>query len=243
MKKVFAILGLLIFLTGAVGFWRESQRIADIPKADPTIDPDLDGFIPVLLPPSPTREIDEELQKFTQEGTVKPLPGEATTGESMNGYQEDELVVPDRIVIPAIDLDAPIVPAVKRAVSVEGVPYEEWVAPDAFAAGWHTTSAFLGEAGNTVLNGHHNVFGEVFRDLVNLEMGDRINVYAGTKKYQFEITNIMILPERWQSLEKRLENALWMERSDDERLTLITCWPYESNTHRLIIVAQPVSGN
>jgi LPXTG-site transpeptidase (sortase) family protein len=27
--------------------------------------------------------------------------------------------------------------------------------------------------------------------------------------------------------------------STDERLTLITCWPYETNTHRLIIVALP----
>ena len=89
MKKVFAVLGLLIFLTGAVGLWRESQRISDIPKADPTIDPDLDGFIPVLLPPSSTREIDVELQKLTQEGTINPLPGEATTGESMNGNQDD----------------------------------------------------------------------------------------------------------------------------------------------------------
>ena len=26
----------------------------------------------------------------------------------------------------------------------------------------------------------------------------------------------------------------------DERITLITCWPYTSNTHRLIIVAKPI---
>ena len=39
----------------------------------------------------------------------------------------------------------------------------------------------------------------------------------------------------------RLANARWIQPSEDERLTLITCWPYESNTHRLIIVALPAS--
>ena len=37
-----------------------------------------------------------------------------------------------------------------------------------------------------------------------------------------------------------MENAAWIMPSEDERLTLVTCWPYTSNTHRLIIVARPV---
>jgi len=49
----------------------------------------------------------------------------------------------------------------------------------------------------------------------------------------------MILEERDAPVEQRLENARWLARSEDERLTLITCWPPESNTHRLIIVAIP----
>ncbi|HOG80388.1 MAG TPA: sortase, partial [Anaerolineaceae bacterium] len=51
----------------------------------------------------------------------------------------------------------------------------------------------------------------------------------------------MILPERNQPVEQRIENARWIEPSVDTRLTLITCWPYESNTHRLVVVARPVS--
>jgi sortase (surface protein transpeptidase) len=31
-----------------------------------------------------------------------------------------------------------------------------------------------------------------------------------------------------------------MQSTDDERLTLVTCWPADSNTHRLIIVARAV---
>jgi sortase A len=50
----------------------------------------------------------------------------------------------------------------------------------------------------------------------------------------------MILPERFESSEVRLQNARWIQHSEDERLTLISCWPYESNTHRVIVVAFPI---
>jgi sortase (surface protein transpeptidase) len=49
----------------------------------------------------------------------------------------------------------------------------------------------------------------------------------------------MILAEEGQEIGVRLENARWLQPSDDERLTLVTCWPQWSNTHRLIIVARP----
>ena len=42
--------------------------------------------------------------------------------------------------------------------------------PDFFAAGWHTDSTPPGFPGNTVLNGHHNIYGEVFRDLDKVDL-------------------------------------------------------------------------
>jgi sortase A len=149
--------------------------------------------------------------------------------------------VPIRLVIPTIDLDAPVSPAETKILKVGGVEYQQWLAPDQFAIGWHTGSARLGEAGNTVFNGHHNVYGEVFRHLVDVEVGDPILVYSWEHLFTYQITNMMILPEKYQGLDVRMENAHWILPSQDERLTLITCWPYESNTHRLIIVARPVS--
>jgi sortase A len=50
----------------------------------------------------------------------------------------------------------------------------------------------------------------------------------------------MIVPERSATPEERLDNARWILPSNDERLTLITCWPYDSNSHRLILVAAPL---
>jgi sortase A len=147
---------------------------------------------------------------------------------------------PTRIVIPAIDLDAPVHLAETYFVEMGGEYYQQWLAPDEFAVGWHTESARLGEPGNTVLNGHNNIYGEVFRYLTELSVGDTILVYGQEAVYKYRITNHMILPEKYQQLDVRMNNAQWILPSQDERLTLITCWPYESNTHRLIIVAEPV---
>lgn len=148
--------------------------------------------------------------------------------------------VPDRLEIPSIGLDAPIIKAVPSEIRIGSDYYEQWEAPDEFAVGWHTTSALLGQVGNTVLNGHHNINGKVFENLHNVEPGQEVIVYGGNLRYTYIVVNVMILPERNVDMATRMENARWILPSTDERLTLITCWPADSNTHRLIVVAQPL---
>ena len=143
---------------------------------------------------------------------------------------------PTRIVIQAIQLDVPVETVgwhVERGASV-------WDVPNRRAAGWLKTSAPAGQPGNTVLDGHHNIKGEVFRYLVSLKPGDAIDLYAGEKVYHYAVTEKHILPDRDQPLQVRIANAQWIQPTADERLTLVTCWPYTNNTHRLIIVARPV---
>jgi len=151
---------------------------------------------------------------------------------------------PKWIHIPAIAVDAPVIPAKSTAIDVsEGdrtVKMIEWEAPDEPAVGWHTSSAKLGQVGNTVLNGHHNAYGKVFQNLAYLQEGDLIQVYGGGQWFNYVVINKMVLPERDVSIEKRIENASWIMPSQDERLTLVTCWPEQTNTHRLIIVASPI---
>jgi sortase A len=91
-----------------------------------------------------------------------------------------------------------------------------------------------------VLNGHHNIKGQVFRYLVDLEPGDPVYIYAQDQEYTFAVTEKHILKEKGEPLDVRRENAKWIEPTDDERLTMITCWPYTNNTHRLVVVAKPV---
>ena len=145
---------------------------------------------------------------------------------------------PDRLIITRLGLDAPVEPVGMVASNVApGVV--EWGVPDHRAAGWLNTSAPFGFVGNTVLDGHHNIKGEVFRDLWTLQVGDEIVLYAGSEVRSSIVHDDMILPEKGQPLEVRLANARHLLPTEDERLTLVTCWPYENNTHRTVVIAYP----
>lgn len=175
----------------------------------------------ILLPEAPPTAANEAI--FRPELTDLTLPGQ-----------------PTRIVIPKLFTDAPVIEVALEPFISNGQTFFQWQVPGGYAAGWHNNSARLGEGGNVVINGHHNLEGEVFRNLIDLETGDEIIVYDQDVPYYFEVTNEELLPERDEPLAVRLENARWMEPTEDERLTLITCWPYTDNTHRLVIVARPV---
>jgi LPXTG-site transpeptidase (sortase) family protein len=149
--------------------------------------------------------------------------------------------VPVRLTIESINLDTPIVPSAIDFKKIAGKEYMQWIVPDEFAAGWHTTSALLGEPGNTVLNGHNNTNGEVFKSLDEVEVGDIITIESHASRFSYLITNKMILPEKYEDIDTRMSNAQWILPSVDERLTLISCWPFESNTHRVVIVARPLT--
>jgi LPXTG-site transpeptidase (sortase) family protein len=149
--------------------------------------------------------------------------------------------VPTRIVIPALRLDAPVVPATTSEVVIEGRTQKLWEAPAMHAAGWHNTSAPLGEAGNTVISGHNTMYGEVFRDLYQLGEGDLIEVYAGGRAYDFSVSSVLVLAEGDQPLAVRRQNARYIMRTEDERLTLVTCHPYGSLRYRLVVIARPAA--
>ena len=149
--------------------------------------------------------------------------------------------VPVRILISTIGLDAPVIKAASGKVQLQGKWFEQWIPPKKFAAGWITTSALLGKPGNTVLSGHHNEYGEVFGRLIDVNVGDTILLFSDSRVYSYKITNKLILKELGVPVSQRIQNASWIDRSDDERLTLVTCWPKNSNTHRLIIVASPIN--
>lgn len=115
----------------------------------------------------------------------------------------------------------------------------EWAVPDHRAAGWLNTSAAWPQAGNTVLAGHHNIKGEVFRDLWTLQPGDEIGLLAGEQRRRYEVKEVLLVPEKDQPVEVRLANVRYIQPTQEERLTLVTCWPYENNTHRVIVIAYP----
>lgn len=190
-----------------------------------------------------------EVTADTNRGATLRLPGAPPTVAATQypdyfvsaaaAAQRPQTGEPLRIVIPAIEVDAPISEIGLERLEDDGEVYYQWAVPPRYEAGWHNTSARLGQIGNTVLNGHHNIYGEVFRDLVDLEEGDEIILYDVSESYTYQVTEVEILPERGQPLEVRLENARWIETTTDERITLITCWPYTGNAYRLVVVAKP----
>lgn len=145
---------------------------------------------------------------------------------------------PTRVIAPAIGLDAAVEAAGWHTVEQDGNLMSVWDIPDN-AAGWHENSALPGQGSNVVFSGHHNIGGEVFRDLVDLKVGDEITVQADAYEYHYIITDRFIVPERDAPPEQRAQNAQWIKPTVDERVTLVSCWPYNNNTHRLIVVAKP----
>jgi len=148
-------------------------------------------------------------------------------------------ILPSRLVVPSIKVDTPIVElgwSTKKDAA--GSVFSEWDVAD-FAAGWHKNSSLPEEPGNIVLSGHNNIRGAVFRELDQLKRGDEVMLYAGGKEYTYTVDEVLIVPEKFASNQQRLDNVRYIQETKDDRLTLVSCWPRNDNTHRIIVVAKP----
>lgn len=139
--------------------------------------------------------------------------------------------------IPQINLEAPIVALGTRQREVDGVAVQRLLVPNAFAVGWDVRSVEPGLGGNTILVGHNNLYGGVFSKVHTLGYGAEISVWSDRGVFSYFISEIQYIPEDGEPLSTRLANARWLQATSDNRLTLITCWPLEQSTHRLIVVA------
>ncbi len=146
--------------------------------------------------------------------------------------------VPERIWIDKLKIAARVQPVGpgKRV----GLLAVEWSAPNNRNVGWHDYSGRLGQGKNIVLNGHNNIHGAVFRKLYTLKPGDEIRLGAGDRQVTYRVEEVKILREKGQPLEVRTANAQYIQAMDDDRLTLVSCWPETNNTHRVIVIARPV---
>ena len=123
-----------------------------------------------------------------------------------------------RIVIPAIDVDAPV---------IEGDGWEELKQ----GVGHHPGSAQPGELGNVVISGHNDIFGQIFRRLGKLAPDDEIILYAGDQPYHYVVVEKRVVAPTEVEI---------MEPTDEPTLTLITCHPYLIDTQRMVVFARLV---
>lgn len=123
---------------------------------------------------------------------------------------------PTRIVIPAIGVDALV---------VEGDSWEQLK----LGVGHHPHSANPGERGNMVLSAHNDIYGEIFRHLADLELGDEVIVYAGEQPYRYIVTAKQIVEPTQVSV---------LAPTTRPVATLISCYPYMVDSHRIVVIAE-----
>lgn len=120
---------------------------------------------------------------------------------------------PRRLVIPAINVDHPIVPGDDWEQMKKGI-------------GHHTGSANPGEAGNVVLTAHNDIYGEIFRNLDELKVGDEVTIYTSSRRHVYTIQSRRIV--------EPTEVAV-MASTRGRTITLISCYPYLIDTHRIVV--------
>jgi sortase A len=148
---------------------------------------------------------------------------------------------PSRIVAEAIELDAPVVEMDWRSEQQGEQVVSVWVIPDN-EAGWHRNSARPGEGDNIVISGHNNsTGGHVFGQVEKLEVGDQITLWddRGTP-FVYQVSETQTVQAFGAPPESLNYLQAIIRPTAKEQLTLITCWPSWTNTHRLIVIAQPL---
>jgi sortase A len=123
---------------------------------------------------------------------------------------------PTRIVIPKINVDAPIVAGVMWNDLKKGV-------------GHLPGSANPGERGNLYLAAHNDIYGEIFRYLEKLEPGDEYTIYSHQEAFHYVVKEKRIIDPTDVDV---------MEPTTEPVATLQTCYPYLVDTHRLVVIGE-----
>lgn len=244
----FVVLGLCLFivlalfLVGYAVFYRlrvgpgmqAAPLVAAGPESTAVNPPPTTTPLPTIVTP-PSSPIETTLVAPINSPTPTPQPTVPTPTPYVRIPADSP---PTRLVIPRIDLDIPVRSVGIKTIQEGGKPKAVWAdVPN--AGGFHQTSAYPGNPGNTVINGHRDILGAVFRHLDDVEVGDEIIIYVGDTPYPYHVTENIVVPETFASAKQRAENLKYISYMPEERLTLVTCTPVGLATHRLLVIAKP----
>jgi len=212
--EILAVVGLAGILFNGMGLLRTLNQEVAAALQQPTLSP-TPLITAVVLPSGHTpptspggaqpneAEIPEHLRPLVQSLTNLPIP---TPGP--------EQAI--RLQIPGIGVDAPVVQGDGWDQLKKGV-------------GQHIGSANPGQAGNVVLSGHDDVFGEIFRDLINLQPGDQVILYTAQHQYIYIVIGSQIVEPTQVEV---------MAATSDATVTLISCYPYLIDNKRIVVSAK-----
>ncbi len=139
------------------------------------------------------------------------LPGDS---ESKRSRQSISLIPVFLLKIPKIDLDV---------VVAEGTSYPVLE----YAVGHFTGTALPGQIGNLAMAAHRSfVTGEFFNRLDEVEIGDELIVDYNNNTYVYITTDAFVVGPY----------DVWvLDPTEDATITLVTCTPITTGTHRLIV--------
>jgi sortase A len=212
--EILAVVGLAGILFNGMGLLRTLNQEVAAALLQPTLSP-TPLITAVVLPSGHTpptspggaqpneAEIPEHLRPLVQSLANLPIP---TPGP--------EQAI--RLQIPAIGVDAPVVQGDGWDQLKKGV-------------GQHIGSANPGQAGNAVLSGHDDVFGEIFRDLINLQPGDQVILYTAQHQYIYVVIGSQIVEPTQVEV---------MTATSEAIVTLISCYPYLIDDKRIVVSAK-----
>lgn len=185
---------------------------------------------------------DLRLQRGLATPTAEPSPtGEATPGaggtQGGGAAPAPAGVLPGRLVIPSIGVNAPIVTI---SVDSSGVMQSPSTPTD---VGWYDFTARPGSPGNAVFSAHvdyHDYGAAVFWDLRKLEPNDLIEVYGQDGSvYRYDVVSSIAYPSDDAPVSEIIGPT------DRETVTLITCSGTFNNevrqySHRLVVQAERI---
>lgn len=199
---------------------------------------------------SVVRELNQEMRAAIIQPTMTPtplisavvLPSGHTPPNAEGGARPNEAEIPEhlrplvqslanipiptpgpehaiQIQIPAINIDAPV---------VQGDGWEQLKK----GVGQHIGTANPGQKGNLVVSAHNDIFGEIFRDLDQLETGDEITIFTSQRAYTYVVTGSKIVEPNQVEV---------MAPTKDATVTLISCYPYLVDDQRIVVTARLVT--
>ncbi|MCL4533645.1 MAG: sortase [Bacteroidetes bacterium] len=194
-----------------------APTVAPVPTATPrpTVSIAPSAPAPLGTPGTPRAEMDEAARLI-------PIPQASVP----KGPRKPP---PARLIIPSVGIDTKVIELGTHYNDAGEVVWD--TAP--FAAGHHTGTANPGEPGNVVLSGHISSprEGQVFNALPEIKVGDGIVVGTKDRDYVYQVVTRQIVEPTQVDV---------MNSTDEETLTIITCFPDRIYSHRLVVMARRV---
>jgi sortase (surface protein transpeptidase) len=152
-------------------------------------------------------------------------PSTSKLPDSLN-REEKELALPDKLIIPSLNIEAPVV----ISQSTTEVGFQKDLEKGII---YLPGSSALNEKGTMVIMGHSSAYpwykgqyGSIFALLNKLNINDEILVFSQNKTYAYRVLQKEI---------KAPKDLVFQTQKEESVLYLVSCWPVNTSWKRIVI--------